>query len=291
MGRIIDLPGVNTVNNSTDKIIVETPDGTKIAPVDVLLGGVYDGVDLTVKFADEIANFDNAWAWIQNRCQIRNYEGLRVGDYIPITMNGYTVKPQIAGIEPYLNATDVPLAGHIDFISKDLWNTLVQYNTSNVNQGNATDPSPYMVSNVHSYLVNTLASYLPAELSSKILNKRSLMETRYTDGSTLTSSTSWAWKDLGKLWLPHETEVYGYRQWSGQYGCGNPVQYDIFRGGRNIVKGLGNGGSRANWWLCDVMDASSTGACFVNYHGYANLTYASTAGVGVLVCFRIGYNA
>ena len=288
--KISDLTITNSLE-STDKVLVETEAGTKIAPVAALReSDAYDGVDLTEVFADEIAEFDSVWAWIADRCKNRNYAGLHVKDYIPWTLNGYTIESQIAGIEPYYHATDVSLGGHIDFISKDCYPERVQYNTSNVNQGSATNPNPYMVSNLKSWL-DTLAGKLPTELSNVILNKRSLMESRYTSGSTLTSSTTWAWQDLGKLWVPHETEVFGSLRWSGKYAGGNGVKYPIFNDGRSIVKSYGKDGSRSNWWECDVMDASSTNACLVSVYGYANNLSASNTGISAPVCFRIGYNA
>ena len=47
----------------------------------------YPGVDLTVKFADEIKNYSDEWAWIKARKTAGNYAGLHVGDYIPITVS------------------------------------------------------------------------------------------------------------------------------------------------------------------------------------------------------------
>lgn len=288
--KISELTITNSLAN-TDKVLVETESGTKIAPISAIRNSdAYDGVDLSVVFADEIAEFDNVWKWIQNRCKTRNYTGLHVKDFISWTLNGQTIVSQIAGIEPYLNATDQALAGHIDFISKDCYPEYVQYNTSNVNQGNSSNAAPYMVSHLKSWL-DTMSGKLPSELSAVILNKRSLMETRYASGSTLSSSTSWAWNDLGKLWVPHETEVFGSLRWSGKYAGGNGVKYPIFNDGRSIVKGLGNGGGRVSWWEADVMDASSTNACNVSNYGGANDNTASNTRVAAPVCFRIGYNA
>jgi len=110
------------------------------------LSGTYEGVDLTVKFADEIANFSDEWAWIQNRIDTANFFGLLPGDYIPVYMGVYNEdydgddKPynmRIMGIDTYCgnwsyNGSDTDksdgynytftgktgtITHHIDFIS------------------------------------------------------------------------------------------------------------------------------------------------------------------------------
>lgn len=291
MKRIKDLPMGSAIDPAHDDVLVDTPDGTKRYRVGALNDDYYAGVDLTEVFAEEIRAFEgDPWAWIQDRCRRRDYHGLHVKDYIPWTLNGHLIESAILGIEPYLGATDVALAGHIDFVSRDAYPEYIQFNTSNVNQGNATNPNPYMVSNLKAKL-DALANQLPNELKNVILNKRSLMESRYTNGQTLTSSTSWAWQDLGKLWALHETEIFGSFRRSGKWASGNGVKYPYFNDGREIVKHFGKNGSRCNYWECDVEDGSSTGACVVGYSGLAYTDGASYTSVAVLVCFRIGYNA
>ena len=39
--------------------------------------GYYPGVDLTVKHAEEIASYDNVWAWIKARITAGNYSQSR----------------------------------------------------------------------------------------------------------------------------------------------------------------------------------------------------------------------
>ena len=151
--------------------------------------GLYKGRDLTVVFANEIANYTDAWAWIHARITAGNYAGIYVGDYIPITVKNETVQMQVAGIDVYTNTTDQGLGHHIDFISRDCFSETVQWNTTNNNNGNATDGSPYMVSNLHTWLA-TLSSHLPQAVKNHIVTKRSLMEIRYSASGALTDSTS-----------------------------------------------------------------------------------------------------
>ena len=249
--------------------------------------GLYKGRDLTVVFADEIANYTDAWAWIHARITAGNYSGIYVGDYIPITVKNETVQMQVAGIDVYTNTTDQGLGHHIDFISRDCFSETVQWNTTNNNNGNATDGCPYMVSNLHTWLA-TLSSHLPQAVKNHIVTKRSLMETRYSASGALTDSTGWEWKDIGLLWVPHEYEVFGSVVWATKgYGQGQAMQYPIFANSwLNRIKGAGHGGSRCYWWLASVRSGSSTAACLVDYYGHSHGWYASNA-LRVPVCFRI----
>lgn len=249
--------------------------------------GLYKGRDLTTVFADEIAGYTDAWAWIHARITAGNYSGIYVGDYIPITVKNETVQMQVAGIDVYTNTTDQGLGHHIDFISRDCFSETVQWNTTNNNNGNATDGSPYMVSNLHTWLA-TLSSHLPQAVKNHIVTKRSLMEIRYSASGALTDSTSWEWKDMGLLWVPHEYEVFGSVVWATKgYGQGQAMQYPIFANSwLNRIKGAGHGGSRCRWWLASVRSGGSTHACDVSSNGHAYYWSASNAS-RVPVCFRI----
>ena len=248
---------------------------------------IYYGVDLTVKFAEEIAGYANPWRWIKARLAARNVDGLHVGDYIPIYMGNYLMKMQIAGINTYYRTTDQELKWHIDWISKDCYPEPVQWFTSNNNNGTSTDPAPYMKSTVKSFL-DGLVAKLPAEVQEVISSKRFLLENRYSVSGALTDSTSWGWKDIGKLWIPSEYEVFGSCIWAtAPWGSGQAVQYPIFANNwLNRIKGDGDGGSRANWWLLSVCGGDSTYACHVYITGDANGSHCSNAH-RVPVCFRI----
>ena len=247
----------------------------------------YQGVDLTVRFAEEIAGYANPWRWIKARIAAANFDGLHIGDYIPIYMGDYLIKMQIAGMDTYYKTTDQQLGHHIDWISKDCYPDTVQWFTSNNNNGTSTDPAPYMKSTVKSFL-DGLVAKLPAEVQEVISSKRFLLENRYSASGTLTDSTSWAWGDLGKLWIPSEYEVFGSCIWATKsYGSGQAVQYPIFANNwLNRIKGAGDGGGRADWWLLSVCGGYSTYACFVHHNGYAYNGNCSHA-LRVPVCFRI----
>ena len=230
------------------------------------------------------------WAQLKTKCENADFSDLRIGDYKTITLtDGEVVKMQIAGIDTYYNTTDQQLGHHIDWISVDCLNDYVQWNTTNNNNGDSTSPHPWLVSNVYSYLNNTIYPKLPADVKAVIKNKRSLLESRYSESGTLTDSISWAWQDMGNLWLPHEYEVFGSVVWGTKgYSHGQAVQYPLFANSyTHRIKSNGNNGIHCNWWLATVYSGDSTQCCRVYSSGRASYDSASSTSIGVPVCFRI----
>ena len=150
----------------------------------------YEGVDLTMRFAEEIAQFPNPWRWIKTRIAAVNFDGLHVGDYIPIYIGDQLIKMQIAGVDTYYNCDSQ--MHHIDWISKECFDTTIRWSTSSTpnNNGNANENCPYNKSNVKSQL-NSLVSELPVEIQEVVSSKRFLLESRYAASQTLTESTSY----------------------------------------------------------------------------------------------------
>ena len=272
---------------------------------------LYQGVDLTIKFAEEIANFSDEWAWMKNRIQNANFKGLHIGDYIPFTMTqtdgtfSCTLDAQIAGIDTYYeNNYQTICPHHIDFISRECyplrtWNdggityTTIWNETEN-NNGTANEPSPWKASYLYNLLNNVMFNYLPSNLRLQIINKDWLVEYRYSASGILTDSNGYDWGTLGKLWLPTETEVCGACVWGTKgYSVGTSVQYPVFAN-RNIIKHAGKNGSRCPWWLITPRGGTSTQICIISAYGIA--AYASTIyedingnrGVFIPICFRIG---
>lgn len=100
-----------------------------------LPGDPYQGVDLAVKFAAEIANYTDEWAWIKARIQAGNFSGIHVADYIPVVANGDTYKARIMGINTYKGYGDVEVGNHIDWCFEELWPTRKPINPANYNNG------------------------------------------------------------------------------------------------------------------------------------------------------------
>lgn len=249
----------------------------------------YTERDLTTVFASEISGYSDVWAWIKARITAANWDGLMIGDYIPFTMNDQTVKAQIAGIDTYYGVMDQWVGHHIDFISRDCFNSTMKWNTTATNNGNSTENAPWLASNAYSVLNGTWYNYLPAALKSVIVEKRFLIETRYSSSGVLTDSNSWKWANIGKLWLPSVYEIVGSNVWGTRgYSEGNAVQYPIFANSWQYRwKGAGNGGGRYDWWTLTVSGVSSEAVCLVSNAGHVNIAAASIYEFREPVCFRI----
>ena len=295
---------------------------------------LYDGVNLAEKFADEIAQFETTaswnfkpWLWIQDRITNGNYEGLHVGDYIPFTLPGgntangtvaqQNFQMQIAGIDTYTNCGDVEIGHHIDFISREVIDNEVTWQPTDNNNGTSINPNPWQSSKAKAWLnginnYNTANAYnkvahgfnannngvlqlIPTELRNIIVEKRMLLDERYSSSGLITTGTTWNWGDMGKLWLPNEIEVYGtqIRGNVGQTnGWWNPeanvaVAYPLFLGaGRNRVKRTSTGG-RSLWWLSSVDSYNTATVCDVSGGGSAGSSYATSTGIRCPLCFRL----
>lgn len=273
-------------------------------------GDPYDGVDLTVKHAKEIENYASPWSWIKARIAAGNFSQLHVGDYIPFTTtNGRTFQAQIAGINTYKGYGNTEVGNHIDFITRELWPDTFQMNLVNFNNGTAgTKQVPWLASNGYLF-VNSLAGqvpngktlpldmvdkdytaggmyfYLPDDLKSVIVEKRTYAPTRYSASGVLTNDNNGAWVNLGKLWLPDEYEVTGARLMTstGQF-CGGYVQYPIFAGNMNRLKRAN--GSRSLWWLSSALAGDSINFVTVSFNGPVIYVNASDA-YRAPFCFRV----
>ena len=274
-------------NSGVKKITVANFRSDFAAAYDIV-DRVYKGVDLTAKFADEIANYTDAWAWFQARLNADNLEGIHVKDYIPFSVSGENHKARIAGIDTFHKTGSTEVGHHVDFISEDCYGTTHRYNATNTNQGNATTGSPFKASELYSWLNSTVYNALPAELKAVIKEKYMYYPLRYTSGSNLTDDNNWEFGSFGKLWLPLEGEIFDTPQWSTK-GYGNPyaTQYPIFANDASArIKGAGPGGSRASWWTASAYSGSATAFVSVNAYGY-DYYYTASSAVSVPICFRL----
>lgn len=317
-GEVFQFEDVNQSFEKINRFAGETNTtlGGKAAfAAEQIANRVYPGIDLTVEYAAEIAvepyNGD-VWAWIKARIQAANYTGLHIGDYIPFVAGGNVIKAEIGGIDTYYNYGDTAVPHHIDFISRDCWPDAHVFNKVNYNNGTSVSPHPWLASDLYAWL-NGLAmqvpnsttadptmvdvdysatgvyNKLPAELKTVIVQKRAILPSRYTAGSLLIDDNSWAWADMGKLWVPSEIEVYGCEHWGSKngYSSGGFQQYPIFATNMKRVKGAGDGGARAAWWLLSAFGGGSAAFAFVYATGYGRYRYASFATIRAPLCFRI----
>ena len=152
------------------------------------------------------------------------------------------------------------------FISKDCLDQREQWNESGLNVGGFKD------SDVCRFLNENVWNMLPEELRAVISERECL---QIVDGEESRYSL--------KLWLPTEYEVFE-DDWASEVKEGQ--QFEIFKDPRNRIKGAGDGGGRAPWWLLSVCGGNSTYACAVNGYGNADSYHCSDAS-RVPVCFSI----
>ncbi len=130
-----------------------------------LASGLYEGKNLATAFASEIAGYSDAWAWIQARITAGNFNGINVGDYIPVTCtNNTSFDAVIMGINTYKGGpeespSNARTGNHIDFIFSKAWPTQGKFNLVDYNNGgyyskyeytadgSATVKSPYAFDN------------------------------------------------------------------------------------------------------------------------------------------------
>lgn len=272
----------------------------------------YDGVNIAEKFAGEM-DFTPPWVWSQQRMAARDISGLHIKDYFEVEAGGNLLQMQLWDLNHDLGFTDTEItAFHADFGSKDLWPELHVWNKVNYNNGLSTEADPWLCSDLKAWLnseeadvpneakaspqtthVNytTTGVYdkLPTALKNAIIERRSLEPSRFNASDLLTDDTTWAWKNIGKLWVPNETEVYSQVVWGTRngYSVGETHQFPIFMDGKMRIKHFGTGGSRYRWWLRSARSGNSTYAAYVANYGDASGRTTSYIGIGAPVCFRI----
>ena len=261
---------------------------------------IYPGrnIENIAEFADEIQSAGSVYAFLHARAQAANFAGLRIGDYIECNCGVYgTRRFAIAHFDPYYNMGDDGhvMGHHICFVdtapvalpSSDSYVTngsYIMWNTTATNQGNSSQAAPYMISNLHAWEINRFLPALPSGLQNVLINRRALLETRYSSSGSLNASTGWAWNDLGKVWSFSEIEVYGCVVWGTPgYTVAESRQLDYFRAIRNQLSG-----GRLNWWLRSVSGSSSSNVCDVHGDGYATSASASHTWIRPRCGFLLG---
>ena len=270
-------------------------------------GDPYDGVDLTVKFATEIAGYANPWEWIKARIKAGNFSKLHVGDYIPVTCtNNSKFNARIGGINTYKGYSDTAIGNHIDFISASLWRPGFKINLVDFNNGYDADHAyPWLCSNGYAFLnslkmnvpnatgnkpetvevdytENGVYNFLPDALKAVIVEKRILLPKRFAESGIQFNDSGTGWANIGKLWLPSEVEVVGMKVWGDTgHGVAGFVQYPLFANNMNRMI------DRDYWWTISTYAGSTRHFVDINRYGYAGIGTASDEGRAP-VCFRIG---
>ena len=251
----------NAIGNITDETLKKDLSNLPVSSEDYIRSvtdGVYKPVDLTIKHADEISNFNgNAWAWIKSRIQAVNFSGIHIGDYIPVELSGGTIGGvvtipanqqhymQVAGIDTYYNSGDTPIPHHIDFIALNTIEATCLWNEGNTNNGTSAEKNPFKSSRIYA-VCNGVNNYstsaqgslkhglncasggilqmLPAECRNVLIEKRTWSEEQYDASKQVNYPTGHGWRGMGKIWIPHEVEICGYQ----------PNSYNRNKDGGNI---------------------------------------------------------
>lgn len=212
-----------------------------------------------------------------------------------VTIGGTAVTSYTYDIDTHtITFTEAPATGTNNIIvtgtgSEYLWLASDLYLYANSLKGHvAGGTSKTSPVKLVDYTKDGIWSKLPEALKSVIVTKRALLPQRYSASGMLSINNSWSWKDMGKLWIPSEIEVYGCGVWAENgYDKGGFVQYPIFNCNMRRVKELGDGGDRNNWWLLSAPTGNTSNFCSVYNNGSANSNSASNTLVGLPVCFRI----
>ena len=287
---------------------------------------LYKGVDLEVKFASEIAQYGNVYAWLEARKNANNYDGIHIGDYFHTslkagTIAGYSIPAQnfkcrIIGLNTYKSCADNAIGNMIYVSTDEVIDTPIKWNPTDNNNGTNNIKSPWLASAMYAILngVNNydtssgynkaahganggagIISLLPSELQAVLKQKRNILDERYSASGLITGGTGWNWADMGKLWLPNEIEVYGCGirsnvcQTQGFWfpEAGLSIQFPWFANNcENRIKRNSSNG-RCNWWLSSVASNYSTYVCFVSFYGNASYSAATYAAIYAPLCFCI----
>ena len=233
--------------------------------------GIYSGRNLNSLFSGQ----SDLYAYLGGLC-VSGFGDLRIGDYFTVPVESNNLTARIAGMDTYLNAMDTQLTQHhlvclfdpIAITDPDWQTTDGQYlywGDTESNQGTAEEKHPYLNSNLHKWETEWLFPKLPQALRNRIIDRRCLLEERYSASGNVEESTGWSWANLGKIWSLNEMEVYGCPVWGTKgYSVGEACQLPIFRQTKDRVK------VRVGWWLRSVMGGSASYVCYCNSYGNAD---------------------
>ena len=266
----------------------------------------YDGRNLKTIFGDA-ATFAAAW-------RNGDFSKIQNGDYWPLTISGSfkdyatdstktltnaVFKMEFA-INPYWKYGDsgnltngIP---HLLACSRDLLPFNIQFRSANTTWYDSSTNQPWTGSHLFQSFNNAsdglvkliqaseLGPYLYTGPNGK--GMRHLMETK---GPSANDATNWGWVDRGILFLPSEKEVWGNNTWSGNgYAGPAALQWPFFIGSRrHIIKGLGDGGSRSNWWCGSSVAGGTSNIAYVSNTGHPSYYGAAYTGISAPLCFLL----
>lgn len=225
----------------------------------------YDGRDLEMTFAQ-----------LKEKVKTGDFSGLHLYDYIDFTTTyGEKVRAEIMGFNTMFNVGSMAIRRpHILLQTRDCLFDTRRYNSTATNSG-GFDSSELKTN------MDTILSTFPEEL------RRSITQCgRY---ESIKGSQLWFTR---KLFLPTETEVFGYPCKSEKKYCAAGMQWEGYQKSyKRIVKGEGFGkaqdGTVSSWWLSSPVEENQSELCCVT--GEGNISVAPANSVrGIAPAFIIG---
>lgn len=282
--------------------------------------GIYEGNDLTVKFALEIGLYSSVADWLHARCAAGNFTGIYPGDYFWDNMAAGTIagtsvpatrkKIYIAGIDLYYGTGDTEINTH-HITCFTLSDQNMTWNDVNNNNGSGYSEHPWVASKLYAVLngVNNASTnkvgacgynasgagyyqLFSSGLRARMIEQRAFMGKRYSTTAALNDNNGQAWVGRGLVFAPSEIEVYGCPIHSIS-GDGTLWQKDSFGPWCHwpIFKSAGYRGrlrfGRLGFWLCSVPGGASAIACVVYGCGLASAYGTSYTGLRAPLCFHI----
>lgn len=220
------------------------------------------------------------WSQIQQRCTSNNFEGIEIGDYKRVTLEGdfagTVIYLEVAGIDTYYGYGSNN-KHHIDFVTRDV---LCKHRMNATND--TTGGWASMNMELYTYLNTTIYNSLPAEVRAVIGVKR-----LYLENKPDVESTGGSWFEENKLWLLGDIEVCGRSAFADPtWGGINMKQYPLFMGSdAKRIKKLN--GSAWWYWLIQPDKRNKTGWCTFGSFGTLTTIGAGDEDGGVVFGLRV----
>lgn len=213
---------------------------------------------------------------LKGKVKTGDFSGLHLYDYIDFTTTyGEKVRAEIMGFNTMFNVGSMAIRRpHILLQTSDCLFDTRRYNSTATNSG-GFDSSELKAS------MDTILSTFPEDL------RRSITQcSRY---ESIKGSQLWFTR---KLFLPTETEVFGYPCKSEKRYCAAGSQWEGYqKSTKRVVKGEGFGtsesGTVSSWWLSSPVEENQSEFCCVT--GEGNISVAPANSVrGIAPAFIIG---
>lgn len=227
---------------------------------------------------------------------------IKNGDFIEVTTSDGYIHQLFANIDTYYGCGDKnkKIGHHIDFISRNLipgskgWQMRIF--SDSTNNGNENEKSPILSSCTkygnESGIIDKLEDYykrLPKLLKNHIVNKYHRVPYRYSSKGMIEYDNGYGWKDMGRLWIPYEKEVFGINKHAENKYEDIMKQYHSFKyvtlfGIKYDYKWSTT--RPVYWWTSSAEKGLAGNFCYVSDKGLSRCCYASYSNNGIPLCFR-----